>query len=155
MVESKEVIKQIFSLYLERKGHRKTPERFAILEEIYSHNDHLDVDTICELMKNKQYSVSKATIYNTIELLLECNLVIKHQFGSNVARFEKSMSCMQHDHLICNMCGSVSEFCDPRIQDIQDMVSNIMEFDITSHSLYFYGVCKSCKQKMQKEQGNK
>ena len=144
-----DAVKKIFSQYLEKKGQRKTPERFAILEEIYSQNDHFDIDALFLMMQNKKYQVSRATLYNTIELLLECNLVIKHQFGGNIARFERAFECLQHDHLICSICGSVTEFCDPRMREIQNMASELMEFEITSHALYFYGTCKNCKKKQE------
>ena len=144
-------VKNIFSGYLQKHKLRKTPERYAILEEIYRRNDHFDAEVLYIHMKNQNYMVSRATVYNTLELLVNCDLVKKHQFGKNIAQYEKSYGFKQHDHLICVDCGKVFEFCDPRVQLIKDMMGNLLKFQITHHSLNLYGKCDGACDKTKKE----
>jgi Fur family transcriptional regulator, ferric uptake regulator len=141
-LQNLQAARAILAAYLERKGLRKTPERFAILEEIYTRQDHFDVDELYISMKNKKYRVSRATVYNTLDVLVECDLVTRHQFGKNLAQYEKSYGFKQHDHLICIDCHHVMEFCDPRIQNIQNMVGEALQFTVQHHSLIFYGHCQ-------------
>lgn len=130
-----------FRSFLKSRGLRQTRERFVILDAIYGITGHTDADALYLRLQKQGHSISRATVYNTLTLLLECELVVRHQFGNSKAKYEPSFLFGQHDHLICLDCQHVMEFCDPRIQNVQEMVSDVYAFKITRHALNFYGHC--------------
>ena len=135
----------IFKEFLATHQHRKTPERFAILEKIYTLEGHFDAETLYESMQ-QEYRVSLATVYNTLDLLLEAGLVIKHQFDGLSAQYEKSLGANIHNHAVCTVCGKVKEFTDKKMRKaIQS--KEFANFKSTHYSLYVYGVCKKCSKK--------
>jgi Fur family ferric uptake transcriptional regulator len=136
--KTKQEVRELFTGYLEQHQHRKTPERYAILDEIYSSKVHFEVDELFLKMKTRNYHVSRATVYNTLDLLVESGLVKRHQFGQNTSHYEQAFGYKQHDHLICNKCKKVFEFCDPRVQQITSTMGSLLKFDVSSHSLHLY-----------------
>jgi Fur family transcriptional regulator, ferric uptake regulator len=142
---SYESIKDIFNQYLTSNQLRKTPERYAILEKIYSLEGHFTAELLCNLLED-DYRVSLATVYNTLELLLSCKLVIKHQLISKIAQYEKTFGSNAHNHLVCTNCGRVKEFSNkPLRQAIQN--KTFAKFEVSHYSLYVYGLCSKCSGK--------
>lgn len=136
-------VKRILTHYLEEKGLRKTPERYAILEEIYAQASHFDVERLYEQMKKQDQRVSRATLYNCLDLFLDCDLIVQHRFSQEGAIYEKSYGYKQHDHLICTDCKRILEFCDPRIHHIEQSAGNFLGFEVIHHSLLLYGKCQT------------
>lgn len=139
----KETVKQLLTEYLQKNGHRKTPERYAILDMIYSIKGHFDIDTLYHSMEDEgNFRVSRATLYNTIILLMEANLIIKHQFGSS-SQYERAYKNGTHHHMICTVCGKVTEFEDEKLK--QAIVeTKLKKFTASHYSLYIYGLCSKC-----------
>lgn len=129
--------------YLQKHGHRKTPERYAVLDSIYSIKGHFGVDELYHYMETEsKFRVSRATLYNTIVLLTDANLIIKHQFGAS-SQYERAYKNETHHHMICTECGKVTEFQDDNLkQAIAE--AKLKKFSASHYSLYIYGVCSKC-----------
>ena len=139
----KETVKQMLTEYLQKNGHRKTPERYAILDMIYTIKGHFDIDTLYHSMEDEgQFRVSRATLYNTIILLLDANLVIRHQFG-NSSQYERAYKNETHHHMICTECGKVTELEDENLKKAI-VETKLKKFTASHYSLYIYGGCSKC-----------
>lgn len=101
--------RQKFARFLEEHKKRKTPERFVILEKIFSSQAHVGVDTLYKQLLADGYRVSRATVYNTLDLLVEAGLVRRVTLGDGMTRYERVSGSMNHHHLICTRCGKVKE----------------------------------------------
>lgn len=144
--EMKEKVKQLFTEYLTKRKHRKTPERYAILDMIYSIDGHFNIESLYTMMEQTaKFRVSRATLYNTLILLLDAHLVVKHQFGTT-SQYEKCFNKETHHHMICTQCGKVTEFQNEQLQaDIEG--AKLPRFKQTHYSLYVYGLCSKCQWK--------
>ena len=139
----RELVKEEFTEYLTLHKHRKTPERFAILDHIYVFKGHFDMDSLFNFMTEMDYPVSRATLYNTMELLLDCGLVVKHQFGGNMSSYEKAYGNENHNHLICTTCGDVKEMKNDDLLTASQL-KKIRKFTVNYYSMYIYGICSKC-----------
>ena len=145
---SLDTVRDIFTNFLVERKHRKTPVRFAILERVYAYEGHFKAEDLHKAM-SEEYRVSLATVYNTLELLLECHLVVKHQFGDQIAQYEKTFGSLIHHHLVCSKCGKIKEFSDKAIRAaIQN--KKFVHFQMSHYSLYLYGLCSKCKSELSK-----
>ena len=146
--QSKILLVEKFDRFLESKGCRRTPERFAILNEILTIERHFDVEMLRDKMSESQYNVSKTTIYSNLELLEECGIVQRHLFTDH-AMFELVDGNKQHIHLICSECG--------RIKDVKDVelirylnTKKFSAFSTEHFALNVYGKCNACARKRKK-----
>jgi Fur family ferric uptake transcriptional regulator len=139
---------EIFRNFLKSGKNRVTPERFEVMEAALDHEGHFGADDLYILMKNANSRVSRATVYKTLELLVQCELLSKRHFGENLTRYESSFKRQIHDHLICIDCGRIVEFSDSRIKKLPEKISEELGFDLESYSFNIFGRCrdpKKCK----------
>jgi len=137
-----------FTKYLKREKHRITPERFEVLDFALEHNGHFGADDLYVLMKTKKSNISRATVYNTLELLVKCKLLSKRNFGDGLTRYESNFERKNHDHLICINCGEIIEFTSPEVQKVVDKICDELGFEKVGYSFNIFGKCKkgtSCK----------
>lgn len=143
-INVKDTVKDVFTQYLTDNGHRKTPERFAILDAIYSFDGHFSIEMLSQKMtEQKKFRVSRATLYNTILLLINAQLVTKHQFG-NSTQYEKLYNSGVHVHLICTQCGKITELENDALQ-LAIESTKFSQFNVSHYSLYIYGLCSKCE----------
>lgn len=138
----KEAVHSTFEQYLQNKGLRRTQERFAILDAIYSIEGHFTMEELLDVMNASKFHVSRATLYNTMELLTAAHLVIRHKFA-NSSQYEKSFNMTTHFHRICMSCGSVTEVQDDKLRQVIENAHS-KGFSIDHTVLYMYGTCSKC-----------
>lgn len=136
---------EIFREFLKSEKNRITPERFEVMDAALDYEGHFGADDLYILMKNQSSRVSRATVYKTLELLVQCDLISKRNFGDNLTRYESNLKKQSHDHLICMDCGRIVEFTDPSLKDLPEKISNELGFDVESYSFNIFARCKNIK----------
>ena len=129
-----------FSQYLAERNLRRTPERFALLDKAITLKGHFGADVLYDLMEVSGYHVSRATIYSTLDLLVDCGLLTRHLFGSRKTSFEVALG--SHYHLVCTACGKIREIEEEQLTYLERM--DLDGFQPTYCSTNVYGVCKEC-----------
>lgn len=138
----------ILERYLKDHGLRRTPERFALLERVFSTGDHFYVDVLCEAMELEGYHVSRSTVYATMQLFFDAGLVRRHQFGNQPAQYERAVpgDTRSHLHLLCTVCGRVREVRDQALMESVQTRSYV-NFRPQSCAVYVYGICRRCQRR--------
>lgn len=136
---------EVFRNFLKSGKNRITPERFEVLEAAIEYEGHFGADDLYIIMKNRKSRVSRATVYKTLELLVQCELLSKRNFGDNVTRYESSYKRQNHDHLICVDCGRIVEFIDTKIKRLPEEISSQLGFNFESYSFNIFARCKNPK----------
>ena len=147
----KATVRNILTSYLELNNHRKTPERYAILDAVYSMVGHFTLEELGEKLNGElRFPVSRATLYNTLKLFMEMRLVIRHRF-QGTTRYEACYDNNSHCHQVCTICGKVTEFKSIAITRAINGVRS-KRFRKDGFSLYVYGVCSTCQAKLTRQQ---
>ena len=130
-----------------RRGVRWTNQRQIIVETFIRCDDHVTVEELHRRIRVLDASVSAATVYRTINMLVEIGVAMKRHFGDGSATFESNLSKHHHDHLVCMSCSKIQEFELQEIEDLQEKVALDHGFQLVQHRLELYGVCRECAEK--------
>lgn len=137
--------KQHLKDYLRQQGYRVTPERFEVLDAVMAEPGHFEADELFLSLKQKGSKVSRATVYKTLQILEECDLVFRQRLKNHGSRYEKAFGRTHHDHLICVQCGKIVEFVDETIEQREEAVAKKFKFKLIGHSHQIFGMCPDCK----------
>lgn len=133
-----------FNEFLDSRGLRRTTERYAILNRIMAINGHFTVEQLQKMIELDGFRVSRSTVYNTVELLMDAKMLRRHVFEGMQAQYEHIM--LPHTHLICTVCGKVKEVKDTNFAAFMN-ARRFNAFNTDHYSLYVYGTCSTCARK--------
>ena len=138
-----------FESYVRERGLRMTVARRSVLEEIFSHHEHIDADRLHEAMRRKGLKVSRASVYRNLDLLADCGLVRKYHLDSHRVLYEHIHAGMEHDHIFCRECGRVVEFVNRDMRERQEEICRAHGFDLEDLTVQVIGCCLPCKRARQ------
>jgi len=136
---------KFFIQYLRDNNLKVTKERLMLLEELFNSSGHLDADSLLFQLRNKGRKVSRATIYRTLDLLVQCGLARKSRLGREHYVYERVTPGKRHDHMVCTGCGTIIEFYDPELEERQREVCLANGFRPTFYSIQIQGLCSECQ----------
>lgn len=134
-----------FRAYLRRTGHPVTPQRMRVAAILFGTHDHISAEEIMHRLREGGESVGKATVYRTLDLMLEAGLIREHDFGEGFRRYEPRRTRPRHEHLVCTGCGKVIEFQSDAVERLKSEVTALHGFDPSHHRLEIYGTCEDCR----------
>ncbi|MBN2815591.1 MAG: transcriptional repressor [Campylobacterales bacterium] len=137
-----------FKELLKKNNLKFTIQREVILETLYNSDEHLTPEALHHLIQEKHPDLKTgiATVYRTLALLEDSNVVTSLSFGAQGKKYELGAK-EHHDHLICTECGKITEFVDEEIEKRQHAIADTLKFQMKDHSMQIYGVCYECQQK--------
>jgi len=135
-----------FKILLKKNNLKFTIQREVILETLYNSDEHLTPEGLHHLIQDKQPDLKTgiATVYRTLALLEESNVVTSLSFGAQGKKYELGAK-EHHDHLICTSCGKITEFVDEEIEKRQHVITDELGFKMSDHSMQIYGICSECQ----------
>lgn len=142
---------ETFESYLRGRDLRLTTQRREIARAIMSTRDHLTAEQIMALVRKRNSTIGRSTIYRTLDHLVDCGLVQRLDLGGDAKLYEHTVGQEHHDHLRCNTCGRIDEFECPAIEELQEKVAQERGFHIVSHRHEIFGVCRDCRAKQAPE----
>ena len=134
-----------FKDVLKKEGLKVTPQRVAVLEEIIKDKGHRESEDIYMAIKSRKTHVSRATVYRTLDILVQNEFARKLNLGDGRARYETKIDSPHHDHIICNECGKIIEFVNDEIEKMQKKIAKQHHFKLQRHIHQLFGLCKECQ----------
>lgn len=144
-------LRERLDLYMSKKKLRSTSQRRLIVDAFFEGGAHVTIEDLLSSVRSRDRGIGYATVYRTLKLLAECGVASERRFGDGLSRYELADDDDHHDHLICTVCSTITEFEEPKIERLQESVAARHGFRVTSHKHEMYGVCAACQQKERKK----